>query len=299
MIAREGHPLSLPHAAEEISKHMSNSSRAEHFGPYKVIRPLGSTRGVARFVVLCSKTDTNRLLYRFPSPSQHQQRRVLFDAMVAMSTLDHPHLLRIESASYDDRGRLCVITPYPGNHEGLVTLGDLLDHRGGKLAVIEAARAVEHLLSASAYAHTRGLSHGPVRCKDLLVDRFGSIQVELYGYPILGQRDVPPVTSVLADEVRSIVELAYTIITGLPVSDDRMSASRVLRRIDRNWDTWFEIGLDPIDGFADAKHALNALPTRTGCEHWLTTRTSHRPQVAIGAIIRKFRVVPSDAARRR
>lgn len=278
---------------------MSNALRAEYFGPYKVIRSLGSTRGVSRFVVLCSKTDTNRLLYRFPPQTQHQQRRVLFDAMVTMSTLDHSHLLRVESASYDDRGRLCVITPYPGNHEGLVTLKDLLEQRGGKLAVIEAARAIEHLLSASTYAHKQGVSHGPVGCEHLLVDRFGSIQFELYGYPILGQREVPLTGSLVADEVRSIVELAYTIITGLPVSADRLNASRVLKRLDKNWDTWFEIGLDPLDGFADAEHALNALPTRPGCEEWLTTRAVNRSQVALGAMIRKFRVVPSENARRR
>jgi len=254
---------------------------------------------MSRFVVLCSKTDSNRLLYRFPPQTQHQQRRVLFDALVTMSTLDHPHLLRVESASYDDRGRLCVITPYPGNHEGLVTLKDLLDKRGGKLAVIEAARAVEHLLSASAYAHKQGVAHGSIGTEHLLVDRFGSIQFELYGYPVLGQRDLPHTSTLVADEVRSIVELAYTLVTGLPVSADRLSATRVLKKLDKNWDTWFEIGLDPIDGFADAEHALNALPTHAGCEDWLTTRATNRSQVAIGAMIRRFRAAPSENARRR
>lgn len=165
--------------------------------------------------------------------------------------------------------------------------------------MIEAARAVEHLLSASVYAHKKNVTHGPVGCEDLLVDRFGSIQFELYGYPNLGQRDMSRANSLVADEVRSIVELAYTIITGLPVSADRLSPTRVLKRLDKNWDTWFEIGLDPLDGFADAEHAFNALPTRPGCEEWLTIRSLHRPQVALGAMIRKFRVVPSDSSRRR
>lgn len=278
---------------------MSSALRAEHFGPYKVIRPLGSTRGVSRFIVLCTKTDTNRLLYRFPSLNQHQQRRVLFDAMVSMSTLDHPHLLRVESASYDDRGRLCVITPYTGNQEGLVTLEDLVDQRGGKLGVIEAARAIEHLFSAASYAHQRGISHGPIECEHVLVDRFGSIQIELYGYPNLGQRNVPDSRLLVSDEVRSIVEIAYIMITGLSVSADRLSPTRVLKRLDKNWDTWFEIGLDPLDGFADAEHALRALPTRDGCEDWLTTRGIRRSQVALGAMIRKFRAGPAETARRR
>jgi hypothetical protein len=276
---------------------MNKTLRAEHFGPYKVIRLLGSTRGVSRFVVLCTKTDTNRLLYRFPNLSHHQQRRNLFDAMVTMSTLDHPHLLRIESASYDDRGRLCVITPYTGNHDGLVTLTDLIAQRG-KLGVIEASRAIEHLLAASVYANASQISHGPVSPDHVLVDRYGSIQVELYAYPALGQREPQNTNALIADEIRSIVEIAYTLITGLSVSADRLSPSRLFKRLDRNWDAWFDIGLDPIDGFEDAQHALNALPTHEGCEDWLTSRSPKRSQAHLSAMIRRFRAAPATSSRR-
>lgn len=278
---------------------MNNSLRAEHFGPYKVIRPLGTTRGVSRFVLLCTKTDTNRLLYRFPNLSQHQQRRVLFDAMVTMSTLDHPHLLRVESASYDDRGRLCVIAPYTGNHEGLVTLSDVLEQRGGKLGVIEAARAIEHLLTASVYAHQRQVAHGTISPDQILIDRFGSLQIELYAYPALGQRETPSMPPLIADEIRSIVELAYTMITGLSPNADRLGATRVIRKLDKNWDTWFDIGLDPIDGFADATHALKAMPTNIDCEEWLTTRGYKRSTVHLSAMIRRFRDATPAASRRR
>ena len=268
---------------------MSNALRAEHFGPYKLIRSVGQTRGIERFVVLCTKTDTNRMLYRFPSLPHHQQRRTLFDSMVTLGMIDHPHLLRVESASYDDRGRLCVITPYTGNHEGLVTLSDLLEQRGGKLGVIEAARAIEHLLCASAHAHENKVAHGPLQPEHILVDRFGSTQVELYGYPALTNIEKSGMNTLVADEIRSIVELAYTMITGLPVSADRLASSRVVRKLDRNWDTWFELGLDPIDGFEDATHALNALPTSDRCEEWLTTRAPRRAQVQLGAMIRRFK----------
>ncbi len=276
---------------------MSNALRAEYFGPYKMIRSVGSTRGIERFVVLCSKTDTNRLLYRFPNHPHHQQRRSLFDSMVTLGMIDHPHMLRVESASYDDRGRLCVITPYTGNHEGLVTLSDLIDQRGGKLGTIEAARAIEHLLCASAHAHTKKVAHGPIRPEHILVDRFGSTQIELYGYPALTRSDSISMNTLVADEIRSIVELAYTLITGLTVSADRLAPSRVIKKLDRNWDTWFELGLDPIDGFEDATHALNALPTNDRCEEWLTTHAPKRGQVQFGAMIRRFK--SSNASVRR
>lgn len=276
---------------------MSTPLRPEYFGPYKLIRPIGSTRGAARFVVLCGKTDTNYMLYRFDSIANHQHRRRIFDALVSMSTLVHPHLLKIESASYDDQGRLCVITPYTGNHEGLVTLADLLENRDGKLGVLESARAIEHLLDACDSAHKQGICNGPIDTDNILVDRFGCIQIELYGYAPGAQGIETPRTMLIADEIRSIVEIAYTMITGLPGTGDRLAASRVVKRLDRNWDTWFEIGLDPIDGFENAEHALKAMPTNPDSDLWLTAHPTRRPQVHIGAMLRRFK--PAHAARAR
>ena len=277
---------------------MSNALRAEHFGPYKVIRALGTTRGVDRYVVLCTRSDTNRMLYRFPNLPHHQQRRTLFDAMVTLGMIDHPHLLRVESASYDDRGRLCVITPYTGNHEGLVTLSDLLGQRGGKLGVLEASRAIEHLLAGSAYAHQHSVVHGTLQSDQILVDRFGSIQIELYGYPALMRLTATNRRAMMADEIRSIAELAYTMITGLTGNADRLAPSRVDKKLDRRWDTWFEIALDPIDGFEDSGHALRALPTSDECDRWLTTNAPKRAQVQLGAVMRRFRATPASGSRR-
>lgn len=276
---------------------MSTNRNADYFGPFKIIRPLGSTRGVERFVVLCNKTDTNRLLYRFPIQPNHQQRRSLFDQMVALSMLDHPHLLKIESASYDDRGRLCTISPYPGNHEGLVMLSDLLGQHGGRFTVHEAARAIEHLLSASVYAHKREIIHGSISPDQILVDRFGSIQIELYAHQSIDRSLRATRQSRVTDEIRSIVELGYKLITGLDVNAERISPTRMLKRLDRNWDTWFDLGLDPIDGFESATHALNALPTNPDCGEWLSTTSAKRSQVHIGSMIRRFRVAGTPTNR--
>lgn len=269
---------------------MSSNRQADYFGPFQIIHSLGMTRGVERFVVLCAKTDTNRLLYRFPAQSNHLQRRSRFEQMVTLSTLNHPHLLRVESASYDDRGCLCTISPYPGNHEGLVRLSDLLEQHGGKFTVPEAARAIEHLLSASAYAHAKKLIHGPVSTDQVLVDRFGSLQIELYGHQHLERTHANASANLrAADEVRSIADIGYKLMTGLDNNAERIAPSRILKRLDRLWDTWFDIALDPIDGFADAQHALNALPTNPTASDWLNTSPVKRAQVHIGSVMRKFR----------
>jgi serine/threonine protein kinase len=277
---------------------MSTNRRTDYFGPFKIIRPLGETRGVERHVVLCNKTDTNRLLYRFPVQPNHQQRRSLFDRMVKLSMLDHPHLLKIESASYDDRGRLCMVSPYPGNHEGLVTLDDLLEQHGGKFTIPEASRAIEHLLSASAYAHTKVIAHGPIKARDILVDRCGSLQIEMYAHNKHDNAESEiQRRTLITDEVRSVVELGYTLLTGLGVNAERIAPSRVFKKLDRNWDAWFDLGLDPIDGFEDADHALRALPTTPGCAEWLKPSSARGPQVHIGSMIRRFRVGTQSTTR--
>ncbi len=278
---------------------MSTPLRHEYFGPYKLIRPLGSAHGAARFVVLCDRTNTNDLLYRFERVGNHKLRRTLFDALVKMSSLDHPHLLKIKSVSYDDHGQLCVITPYTGNHEGLVLLDDLLETRGGKLSVAEAARAIEHLLDAVASAHKQCIFNGPLDPADILVDRYGALQIQFYGLEALMQN--PGIASAadpskVTDEIRSIADLGYTMLTGLKTRSDRIAPSRVIKKLDRNWDTWFDIGLDPIDGFDTLEHAINALPTKAGCSEWLTAKSPRRPQVHIGSMLRRFRTASTPGA---
>jgi serine/threonine protein kinase len=270
---------------------MSNPLRNEYFGPYKIIRSLGSAHGASRFVVLCNRTDTNYLLYRFEKNNNLKARRMLFDALVKMSTLDHPHLLQIHSVSYDDHGNLCVITPYTGNHEGLVTLDDLLDIRDGKISVPEAVRAIQYLLDAIASAHQTKIFNGSIDPQDILVNRHGSLQIQFYGFNTLTRPAPNPIAQsiLIADEIRSIADLGYTMMTGLSTRGDRIAPSRVIKKMDKNWDTWFELGLDPIDGFESIKHAINALPSNPDCTEWLTTKSTRLPQVHIGSMLRRFR----------
>ena len=281
---------------------MSTTLRKEYFGPYKLVRSLGSAHNASRFAVLCSRTDTNYMLYRFDRITNQTSKRTLFNALLKMSTLDHPHLLKINSVSYDDHGRLCVITPYTGNHDGLVLLNELLEIRDGKLGVIEAARALEHLLGAIRSAHQQGVQNGSIQPSDILVDRYGCLQIQFYGFQLLIKNHNQPIaapehTTTIADEIRSIAELTYTMMTGLSARDEQIAPSRVIKKIDRAWDLWFEIGLDPIDGFESVEHALNAMPTNPNSAQWLTEKTPRLPQVHIGSMLRRFRSSPRQVSR--
>ncbi len=280
---------------------MSQPLRNEYFGPYKLIRSMGSAHGASRFVVLCNRTDTNYTLYRFEHISNAKQRRTLFDTLLKMSVLNHSHLLKIQSVTYDDSGRLCVVTPYTGNHDGLVTLDDLLLVRDGKLGMIEAARALEHLLDAIRYAHLQQVVNGSIHQSNILVDRYGCLQVQFYGFDSLMESSEETAHKRMiqvADEIRSIVELGYTMMTGLTSRNDRIAPSRVIKKLDRNWDTWFDIGLDPLDGFESVEHAIQALPTNPNCDQWLTTKSIRVPQVHIGSMLRRFRTPVSSRSSR-
>ncbi|MGV6814328.1 MAG: hypothetical protein ACWA5W_04860 [Phycisphaerales bacterium] len=271
---------------------MSNTLRSEYFGPYKFIRELAQSHDAKRFIVLCTRTDTNYLLYRFEPTSNHIERRNKFNHLLKLTTLDHPHLLKLQSVSYDDHGRLCVITPYTGNHDGLVSIEDIVNQRDGSIGVPETARALEHLIGAIKYAHDRDIIQGSIDPNDILIDRYGCLQIQLYGFKPAGDtHTISPTQRSLqiTDEIRSIVQVGYFMMTGMRSAANRIPPSRIVKKLDKAWDLWFEIGLDPVDGFECVEHALNALPTNPSSNKWLTRKSNPRPQVHIGSMLRRFR----------
>lgn len=279
---------------------MSTTLRSEFFGPYKLVRKLDQALGATRFIVLCSRTDTNYVLYRFAPTTNHIKRRSKFNHLLKLTTLDHSHILSLKSVTYDDHGRLCVITPYTGNHDGLVSLNDLIAQRNGEIGIIESARAIEHLLDATKYAHSKDLYHGTIDQSDILIDRYGCLQIQFYGFDRNKQNnDHSPIKQAIkvADEVRSIVQVGYFMLTGINPSIDRIPPSRIIKKLDKAWDAWFEMGLDPIDGFESIEHAINALPTNQSCNKYLARNTSARPQVHIGSMLRRFRTPTSQTTR--
>jgi hypothetical protein len=83
----------------------------------------------------------------------------------------------------------------------------------------------------------------------------------------LGAMGGTAASEVIRDEVRSLVGLGYWLLTGLPAEDPRIEAGRLIPRLDRRWDDWFNEGLDPLGGFATAGETLAGLPgIRRGVE---------------------------------
>jgi serine/threonine protein kinase len=230
-------------------------------GPYRIIRPLQAGKLAPRWLAVHDRDQTSHVAHEFVCRDRAEQRRFL-TAFEKISELDHPHIVHVEQFALAD-GRLAwLLTPYTGNQEGLVTLEALRVAKGGRMPPQEAERAVTQLLSAVEYAHGRGHHHGPIGLEEILVDRHGRVSIDLYGLERRLGELAPGNAEVVRDEVRSVVETGYRLLTGLSAEEPRIAVGRLIRKLDPHWDEWFDAGLDPLSGgFASAAEAAAALPS--------------------------------------
>lgn len=235
--------------------------RGDQFGSWTFVAALGGidgpasspARGSERWLVLDERHQTNHLVHiARPLPGSADQRRFI-ERVGVLARCQHAHLPRIQAYSFTPDQRPFVVTPYPGTHEGIMTLREHIDRKGGRLPMQEAERAIEHLLSALRHAHETlpdDFVHGPFDADDVLVDRNGSLIIDNYAL-----RAVVPLASFdrvshhRADEIRSLVKLAYEMITGQRATAPMIPAGKLCPRIDRRYELWLTAGLDPALGF--------------------------------------------------
>lgn len=262
MYSRE--PKALFHNAFE-NRSVNESAATVRFGPYTSVRALAGVHECDRLIMLHERDRTNHLLYRFDHMTDPVARRRVFDRFLNTAHLDHAHILKVQQVSYDDTGRLCVISDYPGNQEGLVTLGDLLESRGGRIEFPEAIRLMGQLLESCVHANEQGIVHGPFTMDELLVDRHGCTLVELFGLnQALHARY--SVSDARSEQTRSIIEIGYLLATGVLHSDivsssNAVRPSKFTKRSGKLWDAWFAMALDPMVGFETSQQAMDTMPT--------------------------------------
>ncbi len=257
-------------ANQLFKKAFENQSASENptvvrFGPYTSVRPLAGVHQCDRLIMLHERERTNHLLYRFDHMTDPVARRRVFDRVLKTAHLDHAHILKIENVGYDNTGRLCVITNYPGNQEGLVTLGDLLEVRGGRLEFAEAIRLMGQLLESCVHAAEQEVYHGPFTMNELLVDRHGCTLVELFGLD-QAMHNSYSAQDARSEQTRSIIEIGYLLATGVHYEDivsssDAARPSKFTKRNGKLWDAWFALALDPFNGFVTSQQAVETMPT--------------------------------------
>lgn len=231
------------------------------FGPYVLVRELSHGPAGERWLALHERDHSSHVVHRASARHDRGSQKRFFDSMERLSTLSHPHLLPIESYAVCPAGRATLVTPYTGNQSGLVTLGSLVELKGGRLSPTEADRALTHVLEGIDYAHRSGIGHGPVSAERVLVDRHGRAAIELYGLERSLRGGLGADAELVRDEVRSVAEIGYRLITGLGAEEPRIAAGRLVKKLSPAWDEWFERGLDGVAGFGSAAEAIEALPS--------------------------------------
>jgi serine/threonine protein kinase len=233
-------------------------------GPYRLVRPLDGGVIAERWMALHEQTLSTHLAYRFTLKDERVESRRFLSALESLEQLRHPHLLPVEKFALGGASApgAWVVTPFTGNLDGLVTLSSLLQQKGGRMPANEVERAILQLLEAVEFSHEAGHVHGPMRADEVLVDPRGSLSIEFYGLRRrmagMMERTGPDAAK---DEIRSIVEIAYLLVTGLSADEPRIKAERLVARLDRRWDDWFDAGLDPLGGFSSAGEAAAMLPS--------------------------------------
>jgi serine/threonine protein kinase len=244
-----------------LSQSTSETNERPPIGPYRFVRPLEPGRLAPRWLAVHDRDHTSHIAHEFACRDRAEQRRFL-SAFEAVAELEHPHILPVEQFAFADRHIAWLITPYTGNQEGLLSLASLLDAKGGRMSADEAERAIGQILSAMEYAHGRGELHGLMAADEVLVDRRGRISIELYGLARRLNGLTAGNSEVVRDEVRSVVEMGYRLLTGLSPEEPRIPAGRLADRLSPAWDRWLEEGLDALTGgFSSASVAKAALPS--------------------------------------
>lgn len=248
-----------------------------------LVRPLAPGVLGERHLALHERDHSSHVVHRTAARHDRASQKRFLDAIERIAALKHPHILPIEQFSTCPGGSGAVVTPYTGNQEGLVTLGSLLEMKGGRLGPNEADRALTHLLEAADYAHQLGLGHGPVDLSRVLVDRHGRASIELYGLERSLRGSAGVNAELMRDEVRSIAEIGYQLLTGLPADEPRIPAGRLLKKLPPGWDEWLERGLDGVSGYSTAAEAIDALPSSRRDE------PETQPRVSVLGVLSRFR----------
>ncbi len=241
---------------------MDQTVPRQTLGSYEIVRELAPCALSRRWFAVHAQNQTSHVLYELGSCRDRAGQRRFVAAVQALAQLNHAHILPVQSLTFS-RDEPWLVTPYTGNQEGLVTLASLAEAKGGSMAGPEAARALVQLLAALDYAQSQSHTHGPIALDEVLVDRHGSVSIELFGLGRALKGLGAGNAELRADEVRSIVEMGYQLVTGRIAEEPRIAACKLARALDRRWDDWFALGLDPVDGFRSPAEALDAFPTRS------------------------------------
>ncbi len=248
-----------PHAATTKTQVAPGQRSGE--STYALKRRLESHRVADRWLGVDLVNNVPVLLYQVDPQRLPLSRADVREALDLSQTVPIPHTLPLELMDSREFAGLWLASPYAGSTDGIVTLGALLSSKdGGQMECCEARRAVKQLLTGLCRSHSLEVGHGQIRIDDVLIDRRGRTFVELFGLESFAFGSTRPDPRA---EVRSVAEIGYELITGIPASANLDDGFRMRRDLSKAWRKWLRHGLGE-PGFPSARAALSELPGPDG-----------------------------------
>ncbi len=217
---------------------------------------IASTRMGHRWLANAGPDAPVKVVYLVEGSSEGLAEQ-LCKRLAQISAARIPHALPIEAIEAAHGGRFWIVCPHTGSADGLLTLGRLVSSKDeGRMEPDEARRTTLQLLLALDHAHMHRIPHGPVVMDEVLVDRRGSVLVELMGVKASIRADVTPD---IREELESVARCAFEMLTGVQAKGDE--SIRAAPGLSRSWRTWLSRGLGQRGGFNSAAEALATLPS--------------------------------------
>lgn len=253
---------------------MVQLAERQAIGRFLLLRALEPSPLGERYLALHAEDQSSHVAHRLPQCADREEMRRFVQSVRTAEALRQEHVLSIEYHTIDGDGFPWIVTPFTGDVDGVRTLAKLLREKQGQMHPFEAERALQHILEAMALAHDAEpaqdgrearlpLVNGALGMDAVLVDRHGRLLLELYGLGrLLRGEPAAADAETIRDEVRSVVEIGYQLVTGLRAEAPMIPAGRLVKRLDPRWDRWLARGLDEVTGFDSARDALASLPSR-------------------------------------
>ncbi|MBS0198693.1 MAG: hypothetical protein JSR77_18250 [Planctomycetes bacterium] len=233
------------------------------FGQYRPVRDagevlLGPGLIARRWIALSDATATNHLVYSLHGCRARGRIRRVLDAAQQLSTLPKTassHTLDIVTAACCANRGVFLVTEYPGDNVGLVTLGTTANQRRAVLRGAGLRHAVQQIFEAVGFLHENGVCDGSILPERVIIDRRGSLLLELPGLwaKVAG-------FELNAETKRADVRATMEVCRGLWESCEGSEAE-----FTEGWRDWLNKGLERPCGYASAAEATAAMPvTRPG-----------------------------------
>uniref|UniRef100_UPI00358E7FE7 NUAK family SNF1-like kinase 1 isoform X2 n=1 Tax=Myxine glutinosa TaxID=7769 RepID=UPI00358E7FE7 len=106
----------------------------------------------------------------------HQELNLIRREMEILSSLTHPHIIRIDEV-FENNDKLVIVMEFACN-------GELFDYllKQGKLRESEARRFFRQILSATMHCHSNGVVHRDLKLENILLDENFSVKIADFGF---------------------------------------------------------------------------------------------------------------------